>query len=137
MYYDLLKSFIRQRVDCNGEWLELNFTWSPHLLELVMSPPFFDFQWLGLRSEESVRVFGIRRLLNDSFIHLSDLEFAGFNIETRCIALPVPPFDTAERYVIAALESAEALVIYDCVHPSPDTWFVQVEHTLRKRPPRD
>lgn len=136
MYHDLLKSFIRQRADLSGEWLELDFTWSPDLLGLARTPAFSEFQWLGLRNERAVRAFGIRPLIDESFLSLSDLEAAGFFIETTYTPGHVPVFATADRYVIAALESAKSLVIYDCMHSSSDTWFVDAEHVLSKRPPR-
>lgn len=136
MYHDLLKSFIRQRVEVGGDWLELDFTWTPELLGLVRSRTFSEFQWLGLRNVRAMRAYGIRPLINESFLSLSDLEAAGFYIKTTYTSDPMPVFAPAGRYVIAALESAQALVMYDCVNPSTDTWFVQAEHMLSKRPHR-
>src|SRR5918994_4309547 len=128
-----LQSFLRDR---QGERRavrdEQDFTWPPGLRELARAESFAGFRWMGLRSRNGTRVFGIRRVFEDPNFSVARLEGEGFQVDATHYMTYLFGEESVGRYLVVELISAYQSVVWDCADVRPREWHVLYEYMVRR-----
>jgi hypothetical protein len=105
-----------------------DFPWPPPLAHWRES--FQLFEWLGTREKPAGRIFGIRRLVDQSPFRLSQLRAHGYRTESSRRPIRPPIKGSVEHYLIAQIVTPDTALVYLCMHSAPQEWYVLDEHRI-------
>lgn len=127
-----LQSFIRDRLGERRGVLDEEFHWPAGLRELAQAESLVGFRWMGLRSRNGTRVFGIRRVFEVPNFSVVRLAGEGFRVDARHYMTYLFGEGCVDRYLVVELISPDEVVVRDCADVLPREWHVLYEYFARR-----